>query len=67
MSGQAAAAPITALLTQLLSPMIGWFGMFCIIAGFSLACTVITFRFPRYPNPRAIALRIGNGSNTTQL
>ena len=33
MSGQAAAAPITAIVTQLLHPVLGWKGMFQIIAG----------------------------------
>lgn len=33
MSGQASAAPITAILTQLLHPILGWKGMFQIIAG----------------------------------
>ena len=33
MSGSASAAPLTALLTQLLNPLLGWEGMFQIIAG----------------------------------
>ena len=33
MSGQAAAAPITAILTQVLNPIFGWTAMFQIIAG----------------------------------
>ncbi len=58
MSGSAAAAPVTALLTQQLSPVIGWTGMFLVIAGFSTACALLQCRFPRYPSPRAILDRL---------
>lgn len=54
MTGQAAAAPVTALLTQFLNPRIGWLGMFIIISCCSLACTVLTVRFPAKPSPRGI-------------
>lgn len=58
MSGQAVAAPLTALLTQHLNPVIGWSGMFQIIAVFSLTCAFLQCRFPRYPSPRAIMDRL---------
>lgn len=58
MSGQAVAAPVVALLTQVLNPVIGWLGMFIIIAAFSLACSFLQCKFPRYPSPRAILDRL---------
>ena len=58
MSGQAMAAPVVAILTQVLNPAIGWFGMFLIIAGFSLTCAFLQCKFPRYPSPRAILDRL---------
>ena len=58
MSGQAMAAPVVAILTQVLNPLIGWFGMFLIIAGFSLACAILQCQFPRCPSPRAILDRL---------
>lgn len=58
MTGQAVSAPITAVLTQLLHPVLGWFGMFIIIACFALICTLINSRFPPYPTPRAILRKL---------
>lgn len=59
MSGQAAAAPITAVMTQVLSPIIGYPGMFALISGFSMVCTIMTWRlFPKSPSPSSIRDRI---------
>lgn len=58
MTGQAAASPLTALLTQWLSPIVGFAGMFVIIACFSFLCTVLTVSFPRFPSARSIKDRL---------
>lgn len=58
MTGQAAAAPVIAVLTEFLSPLLGWFGMFLIIAGFSLLSAALNLRFPKNPSPRAILDRL---------
>ena len=58
MTGQAAAAPVIAIITEFLSPAIGWFGMFIIIAGASILCCAITLKYPRHPSPKAIIERL---------
>ena len=58
MSGQAASAPVTAVLTQVLNPVLGWTGMFAIVACFSLAGCIVQLRFPSRPSARAIAQRL---------
>lgn len=58
MTGQAAAAPLTAILTQFLHPRVGFFGMFVIISGFSLCCTFLTTRFPSHPSPTTVVRKI---------
>lgn len=58
MTGQAAAAPLTAILTQFLHPRVGFFGMFVVIAGFSLCCTFLTTRFPAHPSPTTVLRKI---------
>ena len=45
MTGQAAAAPVLALLTEFLNPLLGWLGMFLIIAGFSIVSAFMNLRF----------------------
>jgi hypothetical protein len=45
MTGQAAAAPVLALLTEFLNPLLGWLGMFLIIAGFSIISAFMNLRF----------------------
>jgi len=54
MTGSAAAAPIIAILTQSLSPKIGFLGMFIIVAAFSAASAFLTLFFPVCPSPRKI-------------
>ena len=54
MTGSAAAAPLIALLTQFMSPVIGFLGMFIIIALFSAAGALLTLLFPAYPSPKKI-------------
>ncbi len=56
--GQAAAAPVIALLTEFLSPVVGWLGMFVIIAGSSIMCAILNLRFPKNPTPKAIQERL---------
>ena len=59
MTGQAVAAPVIAILTEFLSPAVGWFGMFTIIAGFSFASAVMNLCFfPKNPSPQKILNRI---------
>ena len=59
MTGQAFAAPVIAILTEFLSPALGWFGMFTIIASFSFASGIMNLCFfPRTPNPQKILNRI---------
>jgi len=58
MTGQAAAAPVIAIITEFLSPALGWFGMFIIIAGASTLCCAITLKFPKNPSPKAIIERL---------
>jgi hypothetical protein len=48
MTGQAAAAPVLALLTEFLNPLLGWLGMFLIIAGFSIVSAFMNLRFEIY-------------------
>ena len=50
MTGSAAAAPLIAVLTQYLNPVIGFLGMFIIIAVFSAVAAIITFQFPSCPS-----------------
>ncbi|XP_023322792.1 uncharacterized protein LOC111697129 [Eurytemora carolleeae] len=54
MTGSAAAAPIIAILTQGLSPVVGYLGMFIIISCFSAASALLTFFFPPNPEPAKI-------------
>ena len=54
MTGSAAAAPLIAVLTQYLNPVIGFLGMFIIIAVFSAVAAIITFQFPSCPSPKKI-------------
>ncbi len=50
---------VLALLTEFLSPTLGWFGMFLIIAGFSVTCGIMNLRFfPKSPSPRSILARL---------
>ena len=58
MTGQAAAAPVIASLTEFLSPAIGWFGMFIIIAGASAMCFTINLKYPPNPTPKVILERL---------
>ena len=59
MTGQAVAAPVIAILTEFLSPVLGWFGMFSVIASFSLASAMLNLCFfPSNPNPKDILNRI---------
>ena len=59
MTGQAVAAPVIAILTEFLSPALGWLGMFTIIASFSLASAVMNLCFfPSNPSPKKILNRI---------
>ena len=54
MTGSGVAAPLIALLTQFLSPIIGFLGMFIIIALFSAAAGILTLLFPACPSPKKI-------------
>jgi len=54
MTGSAVAAPVIAVLTQFMSPVIGFLGMFIIIALFSAAGALLTLLFPAYPSPKKI-------------
>merc|ERR1719189_2545909 len=55
MTGSAVAAPMLAILTEFLSPVLGWLGMFTIIAAFSFASAIMNFCFfPKNPNPKQI-------------
>lgn len=57
--GQAVAAPITAILTQFLSPLVGWFGMFCVIGTCSFSAAVLNLIFfPKNPESRKILERM---------
>lgn len=59
MTGQAAAAPMLALLTEFLNPKLGWFGMFLIISGFSLVSAVMNLKFfPKNVTPKMILARL---------
>jgi predicted MFS family arabinose efflux permease len=59
MTGQAAAAPVLALLTEFLNPRLGWFGMFAIIATFSLVSALMNLKFfPKNPTPKSILARL---------
>ena len=59
MTGQAAAAPVLALVTEFLNPMLGWFGMFVLISGFSLVSAVMNLKFfPKNPTPKASLARL---------
>lgn len=54
MTGQAAAAPVIAVITEFLSPSLGWFGMFIVIAVASMLCCAINTKYPRNPSPKLI-------------
>jgi len=54
MTGSAVASPLIALLTQFLSPIVGFLGLFIIIALFSAAAGVLTLLFPGCPSPKKI-------------
>ena len=54
MTGSAVAAPLIALLTQFLNPIIGFLGMFIIIAIFSAVGALLTLLFPSCPSPKKI-------------
>ena len=58
MTGQAAAAPVIALLTEFLSPALGWLGMFFIIAGASILSCTINMRYPKHPSPKVLLERL---------
>ena len=58
MTGQAAAAPVIAVITEFLSPALGWFGMFIIIAGASILSCTINLRYPKNPSAKAILERL---------
>ena len=58
MTGQAAAAPVIALLTEFLSPALGWLGMFFIIAGASIVSCTINMRYPKHPSPKVLLERL---------
>jgi len=58
MTGSAAAAPIIAILTQVLSPIVGFLGMFIIISFFSAGAAVLTLFFPACPSPKNILERL---------
>ncbi len=58
MTGQAAAAPVIAVITEFLSPTLGWFGMFLFIAGASLLCCAINWKYPKRPSPKVILERL---------
>jgi len=58
MTGSAAAAPIIAILTQVLSPRVGFLGMFILIAIFSAISGGITLFFPSSPSPKNILERL---------
>jgi len=58
MTGSAVAAPLIAMLTQGLSPVIGFLGMFIIIACFSAASAILTLFFPSSPSPRKLLQRL---------
>lgn len=63
MTGQAFAAPITAILTEFVNPVVGWFGMFCLIGACAVTSSLMNaFAFPRNPNPRQILDRLENPS-----
>jgi len=63
MTGQAFAAPVTALLTEFVNPVVGWLGMFSLIGLCSLTSSVMNVvAFPRSPNPRTILNRLENPS-----
>ena len=65
MTGSAAAAPIIAILTQVLSPIVGFLGMFIIISFFSAAAAILTLFFPVCPSPKNILERLSR--STTSL
>lgn len=67
MTGSAAAAPILAVLTQGLSPLLGFLGMFVIIACFSGAAAALTLFFPACPSPRKVLDRLGSNAHPTHL
>merc|ERR1712098_907440 len=60
MTGSAAAAPILAILTQGLSPVMGFLGMFIIIAFFSASSAMLTLFFPAPSTPKKILERLEN-------
>ena len=54
MTGSAVGGLLTAVLTQLLSPVFGFLGMFITIAVLSSASAVLTLLFPACPSPKKI-------------
>jgi len=60
MTGSAAAAPLIAVLTQSLSPVIGYLGMFIILAVFSSLGGLITLLFPSCPSPKKIQEKLNS-------
>merc|ERR1719204_1762391 len=62
MTGSAAAAPILAILTQGLSPLMGFLGMFILIACFSAVAAILTLSFPVCPSPRKILEKLEESS-----
>jgi len=62
MTGSAAAAPILAILTQGLSPLMGFMGMFILIACFSAVAAILTLSFPVCPSPRKILEKLEESS-----
>lgn len=66
MTGSAVAAPLIALLTQFMSPIIGFLGMFIIIALFSASAGLLTLLFPSHPSPKKILEKL-NQPNPERL
>jgi len=67
MTGTAASAPILAILTQGLSPIFGFLGMFIIIAFFSASSAMLTLFFPALSTPKKILERLENSGVPTNL
>ena len=64
MTGSAAGGPLTALLTQHLSPLLGHEGMFLLLAAVSTLTTTITLAlFPAHISADKILKRIENNNN----
>ncbi|CAG0896722.1 unnamed protein product [Darwinula stevensoni] len=51
-------APLTSILTQYLSEDFGWFGIFCLLAGFAFLSVLLTYFYPDNPSPQLIRGRM---------